>query len=108
MGGSVQASGVRGILWLDGSFVTQKPSPSDIDCVMWGACWVMPSSATPANQLKVQSLFDHAAASTLYGLDFYLEIPTPDTVFHREAYWRGIFGFSHDRVTAKGFAEIQI
>jgi hypothetical protein len=106
--GAVQASGVKGILWLDGSFLTAKAGPSDIDCVLWNPAWISPASDTPVNQQQLQCLLDRATAEALYGLDFYLEAPAPDRLFHQEAYWRGVLGFSHDRVTAKGFAAIQI
>ncbi len=106
--GAVQASGVTGILWLDGTFLTQKPGPDDIDCVLWSPLWATPASATAANKQQLQRLVDRPTAMALYGLDFYLEMPAPDQVFHREAYWRGVLGFAHDRVTAKGFAELHL
>ncbi len=106
--GAVQSSGVTGILWLDGSYLTQKPAPDDIDCVLWNPAWTTPASVTAANQQQLQRLFDRPTARALYGLDFYPEAPAPDQVFHREAYWRGVLGFAHDRVTAKGFAELQV
>ena len=105
---AVQASGASVTLWLDGSFLTQKPGPDDIDCVLWNPSWLSPANATPANRQQLNHLLDRAVAETLYGLDFYVEVPVPDMTFHREAYWRGVLGFAHDRVTAKGFAEVQI
>jgi hypothetical protein len=105
---AVQSADARGILWLDGSFLTQKPGPDDIDCVLWSPVWATPASATQANQQQLQRLLDQPTAKAIYGLDFYLEMPAPNMVFHREAYWRGVLGFAHDRVTAKGFAEIHI
>ena len=106
--GAVHSAGARGKLWLDGSFLTQKPQPNDIDCVLWSSVWATPNSATPANQQQLQRLLDRPTAKAIYGLDFYLEKPSPDKVFHQEAYWRGVLGFAHDRVTAKGFAELHI
>lgn len=106
--GAVHSAEARGILWLDGSFLTEKPGPDDIDCVLWSPVWATPTSATPANQQQLQRLLDQPTAKAIFGLDFYLEAPAPDMVFHREAYWRGVLGFAHDRVTAKGFAELHI
>jgi hypothetical protein len=63
---------------------------------------------TPAVQQQVSHLLDKAVADNLFDLDLYVESPAPDEVFHREAYWRGVLGFSHDRITAKGFAEVNI
>lgn len=105
---AVQSADARGILWLDGSFLTHKSGPDDIDCVLWSPVWATPASATQANQQQLQRLLDQPTAKAIYGLDFYLEMPAPNMVFHREAYWRGVLGFAHDRVTAKGFAEIHI
>ena len=106
--GALRAHGLTGTLWIDGSFLTEKECPGDIDCVLWNAAWVDPSAATPEAQHQVAKLLDKASAEALYNLDFYMEHPTPAQVFHREAYWRGILGFCHDRITAKGFAEITL
>lgn len=107
--GALQGLGLGGTLWLDGSFLTHKPDPGDIDCVLWHPYWVggIPN-ANPAVQERISHLFDHAAAENLFNLDLYVEMPEEDQVFHREAYWRGVLGFSHDRITAKGFAEVNI
>lgn len=106
--GEVKLSGIQGVMWIDGSFLTQKPGPEDIDCVMWQPCWSAPANDTVANRNSLARLFDHASAKTLYGLDFYLETPPLDQLVHREAYWKGFFGYCHDRVTAKGFAEVHV
>jgi len=105
---ALRAAGVNGKLWLDGSFLTEKTHPGDIDCVLWNPYWTDPAAATDQVQQQVARLLDHASAEALFNLDFYLETPASDQLFHREAYWRGILGFCHDRVTAKGFAEITL
>ena len=107
--GALQALGVSGTLWLDGSFLTEKPEPGDIDCVFWSPHWVNGGvNVTAAMQQQVAHLLDKAAAESLFNLDLYVELPAPEMVFHREAYWRGVLGFGHDRTTAKGFAEVNI
>lgn len=107
--GALQAIGVGGTLWLDGSFLTEKPEPGDIDCVLWSPHWVNgAANVTAAMQQQVTHLLEKAAAENLFSLDLYVEAPAPDMVFHREAYWRGVLGFGHDRITAKGFAEVNI
>lgn len=107
--GALQALGIGGTLWLDGSFLTEKPSPGDIDCVLWSPRWVNgPVNVTAALKQQVDNLLTKASAETIFGLDLYVEVPPQDDVFHREAYWRGVLGFGHDRVTAKGFAEINL
>jgi hypothetical protein len=107
--GALQGLGLAGTLWLDGSFMTQKPGPGDIDCVLWNPHWATGiPNADPAVLQQISHLLDHDAAENLFNLDLYVETPAQDQVFHREAYWRGVLGFSHDRVTAKGFAEVSI
>lgn len=107
--GALQALGIGGTLWLDGSFLTEKPSPGDIDCVLWHPRWVNgPVNETPALRQQVDNLLNKASAESIFGLDLYVEMPQLDAVFHQEAYWRGVLGFGHDRVTAKGFAEINL
>jgi len=101
------ASGVSGKMWVDGSFLTQKPNPDDIDCVLWSPSWIDTANDTSANRATLSRLFDHSSAKTLYGLDLYVEYPAAD-LLHREAYWKGFFGYCHDRVTAKGFAEVNV
>lgn len=108
----LQALGVKGTLWMDGSFMTEKPDPSDIDCVLWFPAWA--SGRAQPSQLelsRVQKLLDKPYAEKAYGIDLYVENPDasdPQAVFNREAYWRGVLGFGHDRMTAKGFAEVTI
>ena len=104
----VKNSGLRGVMWIDGSFLTQKLGPGDIDCVMWNPQWIDAAGDTPANRQALQRLFDPSTVKTLYGLDFYVEAPPADNLVHREAYWKGFLGYCHDRVTAKGFAEIRL
>lgn len=105
---TLRASGVRGRLWLDGSFLTEKVGPSDIDCIFWSPSWVDETKVTQQVKAEVSKLLDRAYAENIFGLDFYMETPAPDRVLHREAYWRGMLGFCHDRVTAKGFAEVTL
>lgn len=103
---SLKASNVTGHIWIDGSFLTEKPGPDDIDCILWSPRFTVPP--TSIIQQNTQKLLDKPVARALYNLDLYLEHPAPHEVIHREAYWKGFFGYCHDRMTAKGFAELQI
>jgi len=105
---ALSAYGVGGTLWVDGSFLTEKPGPSDIDCVFWSPYWGPAARQSPADMQQVTQLLDGPTAKNLFGLDLYLEMPEADELLHRQAYWRGLFGFCHDRVTAKGLAEVRI
>lgn len=107
--GALQALSVSATLWLDGSFLTEKAHPGDIDCVIWSPSWANGNAnVTAAMQQQVAHLLDQAAADSIFNLDLYLEMPSPNELFHREAYWRGVLGFGHDRISAKGFAEVNI
>jgi hypothetical protein len=97
---------VTGTLWLDGSFVTRKPNPNDLDCVLWNPSFAGPESE--ASKIEVTSMIDRASAKAVYGIDLYIETPLPNARMGREAYWRGIFGFQHDGRSAKGFVELKI
>lgn len=99
--------GLTGTLWLDGSFLTKKPYPNDIDCVLFEPIL---SRQLDANQLnRLSKLLDHDEARVSFNLDFYLEPKMQASdLFHRQAYWSGVFGFQHDRTKAKGFVEIKI
>lgn len=94
------------ILWIDGSFVTRKFGPHDIDCVMWDPYFV--EDVSQAEQNQVGALVSRPTARRVYGLDLYLESPTPDERLHRQAYWRGLFGFQHSGTAAKGFVELAL
>jgi hypothetical protein len=103
---SLQALQLRAILWVDGSFTTEKFGPGDIDCMMWSpSCG---QQLTNDQQNAAERLTDRPTLKTQYGIDFFLEYPSVDEKFHREAYWKGVFGFQHDRKSAKGIVELSI
>ncbi|ONM43132.1 hypothetical protein BXT89_14355 [Halopseudomonas pachastrellae] len=102
---AIRQAGVSGALWVDGSYLTEKPDPGDIDCVLWQPQWTRNTPMTPADQQQIASLMDHNGVKAVYHLDLYVERVVD---FHRQAYWSGVLGFSHDRTTAKGFAEITL
>lgn len=98
----LRETGLTGKIWLDGSFTTEKPDPSDIDITVF----IDQNSLLPldANQMKaVDDLLDRTTAAERFGLDLYVDIAGD---FHREAYWRGVFGFCHDGITPKGIASV--
>lgn len=102
----LQSLHVKAILWIDGSFLTSKQGPNDIDCIMWD-----PSTSetlTPEQWTEVRKLTDRNAVKIQFGLDFYIETPAPEQRLHRQAYFRGMFGFQHDEKTPKGFVELKL
>lgn len=103
---SLRAVGIQGVAWLDGSFLTSKYCPDDIDLILWFPC---PSrTLTTADQMALKGLLDKACCRATFDIDLYLEAPQADEKLHREAYWKGLFGFCHDGRTAKGVAEVVV
>jgi hypothetical protein len=102
---ALHAQGVGGRCWLDGSFLSVKPEPNDIDAVVFP---VWPAVATPSVVQAVQSLFDNPLVKAQYGIDVYVvDLASPNQV-QATSYWRGWYGFCRDGVTAKGIAEVFI
>lgn len=104
--GRLRRLGISGELWLDGSFLTAKSDPDDIDLILWN-----PSSQQPlsqSQQQEVAGLLDKGAAKFIYGIDLYIEVPTVLTAAQRTTYWAGFFGTCHDKVTKKGIAEVAL
>jgi hypothetical protein len=99
----LRATGATGKCWLDGSFLTDKAEPSDIDLVVFPTFAALPS---PAVQTRLQELFNQAAAKAKYRLDVYLVPPDNPNLVQMTSYWRGWFGFCRDGATAKGIAEV--
>ncbi|MDQ1816429.1 hypothetical protein RBA41_24325 [Massilia sp. CCM 9210] len=97
---------VTGTLWLDGSFVTRKPDPNDLDCVLWHPSFAGPVSEE--SKIEVRSMIDRASAKAVFGIDLYIALPLPTEKMASEAYWRGLFGFQHDGRSAKGFMELKV
>ncbi len=96
--------GLQGVIWVDGSFLTEKSNPSDIDIVSINL--TLTRQLTPLENSELSKLLNHNHVKTVYDLDYYMEQPSLQKLVHREAYWKGFFGFQHDRISAKGFVEI--
>ncbi|MFT3818286.1 MAG: hypothetical protein QM750_11740 [Rubrivivax sp.] len=102
---ALRAANVSGPCWLDGSFLTAKLDPNDIDLVLFPSLLVPP---TPALHMTIGPLFDQALVKAQFGLDLYLVDPGAANVMEMTSYWRGWFGFCRDGVTAKGIAEVML
>jgi hypothetical protein len=102
----LRAAGITGTAWLDGSFLTEKYKPDDIDLILWFPTISRP--LTSAEEQLVSALLHKPTCRATYDLDVYCESPQGDDVVHRHAYWKGMFGFCHDGRTAKGIAEVVI
>lgn len=102
---ALRARGTGGRCWLDGSFLTAKPEPDDIDLVIFPTWATVP---TPVVQQELGALLDKATVRAQYGLDCYIVHATQPNSIQITSYWRGWFGFRRDGVTAKGIAEVSL
>lgn len=98
------ALAIKGELWFDGSFVTEKIDPDDIDLVVV----LDPASVaelTLQQQRNVQQLFDNPSARAKYNCDVYFTLSSDVNMV---AYWRGWFCFKRDGRTPKGIGFISL
>lgn len=76
-------------IWIDGSYVTKKTSPGDIDmAVIFNPDEV---NNLPAHHQEFMGT-DPRINKVRYGLDVYF-VPND---FHRKSYWKGLFGFTRE------------
>ncbi len=86
--------GVRGNLWIDGSFVTEKVDPSDVDVLLWASLGAYNSAST-----DTKALYDWVASNlkNSHHVDSYVWFDGADG---ESDYWRGyyiaFFGFGSD------------
>jgi hypothetical protein len=96
--------GIVGELWFDGSFVSRKSEPNDVDLLV-----VIDS--TYFSQLKdheryaVERAVDNARPRIMYRCDVYSVVSSNTVVV---SYWRGWFGFQRDGKTPKGIGCISL
>lgn len=103
----LRAIGFTGRCWLDGSFLTEKQEPDDIDLVIFlDGNWSVP--ITPSIQAAASRLFDKALVRAQYGLDVYMVDTRDPQAVVMTSYWRGWYGFCRDGLTAKGIAEVLV
>lgn len=102
--GVLNNMGLNGTIWLDGSFLTDKTDPADIDCLL------VPTensliAAVQTHSATLNALIAQGEAKTLYGCDLYL---CQTGNINQLSYWRGWFGFGRDGRTAKGIATLTL
>lgn len=101
---TLREMGLKGEIWLDGSFLTEKPEPSDVDLL-----FVADSAALAQTYARhaatLEALFSRGEARALYLCDAYC--CTQDDA-NKLSYWRGWFGFFRDGSRAKGIARINL
>jgi len=90
--------------WIGGSFVTQKPSPADVDVVLFFDRQGV-NNLDDASYSALMNLCDRSVALARYFCDLYYD-PTDEP--ERADYWRQKFGVASDGVTQKGIALVKI
>jgi hypothetical protein len=98
-------AGLSGLeLWVDGSFLTEKPAPRDVDCALW-----LPQShvdnCTDQQYHELQQLGDKQAISRKYQVDLYL---IPPEAQNNLIYWEALFSMTKDASGTKGFAKLYL
>lgn len=106
----LEAAGVVGELWINGSFLTTKIDPADVDVVLRMEASAY-DSASPETQAAVDWLNGNLIAS--HKVDSYVFFAWPKDhplYWHGEysyAYWMKQWGWSR-RDVRKGFAELEL
>lgn len=99
----LRALGLLGKLWIDGSFVTDKMEPGDVDLVFVPD--PLCENQFKANWPRIHALFHRHEAKTKYNCHAFIVNPNS---MNDLAYWRGLFGFCHDMVTPKGLVVLSL
>lgn len=105
--GHLQELGVRGDVWIDDSFATQKPDPRDIDVAL---AIGLPALAAMADADKQQIEYlrneeGRAYARTKWNVDFYVFHATD---FAARRYWFDLFSRNPDSSNPKGIPFVKL
>ncbi len=87
-------------VWMDGSYLSDKPEPGDIDC----ACLLEPvqlNSIPVSKHDSFRKFTQEGMAKARFGIDAYFVPNDADS----QIYWRGLFLMDRDR-QPKGFYSI--
>lgn len=93
-----------GELWIDGSFVTSKEEPDDIDVLLVFDPVVLNALSEQEKQ-HIGYLLDQRRAWESFRLHLFA---VSSEQLDDKAYWRGLFCFQHDESTPKGVALIKV
>jgi hypothetical protein len=95
--------GLTGEMWLDGSFLTDKINPDDIDLVLLIENSVLQTISIAAFDIFSRMVNNKAVTVARYRCDLYFCDPSDAPLL---AYWRDWFGLARDRTTPKGIARV--
>jgi len=88
-------------VWVDGSYLTEKPKPNDVDVVVFAEKKVL-DRLSAAGFADVRETLD--SAKYRYSTDAYFADPSDNET---RAYWRGFFGFDREE-NPKGLLRIYL
>lgn len=97
-------TGIKARVWLDGSYLTQKPEPDDIDLVVVFD-GDSANALTPEAQRLLLVLLDMNIMDSRFKLHVFAVQSTNET---GQDYWLHLFGTLRDEVTPKGIAELRV
>ncbi len=99
----VEQIGIPFEIWINGSFVTNKEEPNDIDIVFFFDP-VKANSLPDDKKILLEEVANNPFSKYRYNCDVYF-IPNDNQVLR--SYWRGWFGYTRSE-TPKGFARITV
>lgn len=91
-------------VWIDGSFVTKKEEPDDIDVVLFAKESDVNMLSVDKRIWLVSALEEKENCKTLYLTDAYFVPKEDDTM---RSYWRGWFGFTREE-KSKGIIKLEV
>lgn len=97
--------GARLVVWVDGSFVTSKNDPGDIDIVIWFDPAKIDRLPDSSHKLLVELVSDRNVDRLRYGIDVYC---APEGDIQKRMYWRGCYGFVKETEAPKGIPQIVV
>jgi hypothetical protein len=99
----VEQIGISFEIWINGSFVTKKEEPNDIDVAFFYDP-IQANSLPTDKKMILQEVANNSFSKYRYNCDVYF-IPNNDTALR--SYWRGWFGYTRAEMP-KGFARITV
>jgi hypothetical protein len=100
----VQDIGIKCEVWIDGSFVTQKPEPADIDVAVFADPNDVNNLSIGKQNLLMMLFGNNNETKLRYKCDVYFLLNDNTDL---RSYWRGWFGFSREE-KPKGIARLTI